>query len=103
MCSMRRTITVDGSSETNPDLASAIRSGQADCGIATRAAAKSAGLDFQPLLFENFDLVMRQRTYFRQPMQALMRFIAGDGRLMQRAADLTGYDVAQAGRIRYAG
>jgi putative molybdopterin biosynthesis protein len=87
---------------TGPDLASAIRSGQADCGIATRAAAKSASLDFQPLLFENFDLVMRQRTYFRQPMQALMRFIAGDGRLMQRAADLTGYDVAQAGKVRFA-
>jgi excisionase family DNA binding protein len=87
---------------TGPDLAAAVRSGQADCGIATRGAAKSAGLDFQPLLFENFDLVMRQRTYFRPPMQALMRFIAGDDRLKRRAIDLTGYDVGPAGNIRHA-
>ena len=60
---------------TGPDLAAAVRSGQADCGIATRAAAKSAGLDFEPLLFENFDLLMRQRSYFQPPMQALFGFI----------------------------
>jgi len=86
---------------TGPDLAAAVRSGQADCGIATCAAAKSAGLDFVPLLFENFDLVLRQRSYFQPPMQALMGFVSGP-RLRQRAADLTGYDVTPAGKIRYA-
>jgi excisionase family DNA binding protein len=86
---------------TGPDLATAVRSGKADCGIATRAAAKSAGLDFEPLLFENFDLVMRQRSYFQPPMQALIGLISGP-RLQERAADLTGYDVTPAGRIRYA-
>jgi excisionase family DNA binding protein len=86
---------------TGPDLAAAVRSGEADCGIATRAAAKSAGLDFEPLLWENFDLVMRQRSYFQPPMQALIGF-AGESRLRQRAADLTGYDVTPAGKIRYA-
>jgi putative molybdopterin biosynthesis protein len=86
---------------TGPDLAAAVRSGQADCGIATRAAAKSAGLDFQPLLWENFDLVMRQRSYFQPPMQALLGF-AGDRRLQVRAADLSGYDVTVAGKIRFA-
>ena len=50
---------------TGPDLAATIRAGHADCGIATRAAAKSAGLDFVPLLWESFDLLMRQRSYFR--------------------------------------
>jgi putative molybdopterin biosynthesis protein len=86
---------------TGPDLAAAVRSGQADCGIATRAAAKSAGLDFEPLLFENFDLLMRQRSYFQPPVQALISFI-GEGRSRLRAADLTGYDVTPAGKIRYA-
>ena len=73
---------------TGPDLAAAIRAGKADCGIATRAAAKSAGLDFVPLLWENFDLLMRQRSYFRPQMQALIGFL-GDNRLKQRAAELT--------------
>lgn len=86
---------------TGPDLAAAVRAGKADCGIATRAAAKSAGLDFVPLLWENFDLLMRQRSYFRPPIQALIGFL-GDKRLKQRAAELTGYDAAPAGQIRFA-
>ncbi len=86
---------------TGPDLAAAIRAGRADCGIATRAAAKSAGLDFVPLLWENFDLLMRQRSYFRPQMQALIGFL-GEKRLQQRAAELTGYDAAPAGHIRFA-
>jgi len=86
---------------TGPDLAAAIRAGNADCGIATRASAKSAGLDFVPLLWESFDLLMRQRSYFRSNMQALVRFL-GESRLTQRATELTGYDTASSGRIRYA-
>jgi len=86
---------------TGPDLAAAIRAGRADCGVATRAAAKSAGLDFVPLLWENFDLLMRQRSYFRPSIQALIGFI-GQKRLKQRAAELGGYDPAPAGQIRFA-
>ena len=86
---------------TGPDLAAAIRTGKADCGIATRAAAKSAGLDFVPLLWENFDLLMRQRSYFRPPIQALIGFI-GQKRLKQRAAELSGYDTMPAGQVRFA-
>jgi len=86
---------------TGPDLAAAIRAGKADCGVATRAAAASAGLDFVPLLWEHFDLLMRQRSYFRPSVQALIGFL-GERRLKQRAAELTGYDPTQAGRIRFA-
>jgi len=86
---------------TGPDLAAAIRTGKADCGIATRAAAKSAGLDFVPLLWENFDLLMRQRSYFRPQIQALIGFI-GQSRLKLRATELTGYDTTRAGQIRFA-
>ncbi len=86
---------------TGPDLAAAIRAGRADCGIAPRAAAKSAGLDFVPLLSENFDLLMRQRSYFRPSIQALIGFLR-QKRLKQRAAELTGYDPAPAGQIRFA-
>jgi excisionase family DNA binding protein len=92
---------VDPPCLTGPDLAAAIRAGNADCGVATRAAAKSAGLDFVPLLWEHFDLAMRQRTYFRPPMQALMKFL-GERRLRQRADELTGYDLSPAGEIRFA-
>jgi putative molybdopterin biosynthesis protein len=86
---------------TGPDLALAIRAGNADCGIATRAAAKAAGLDFVPLRWESFDLLMRQRSYFRPPLQALIGFLR-DMRLHQRATELTGYDTTPAGHIRFA-
>lgn len=86
---------------TGPDLAEVVRAGQADCGVATRAAARSAGLDFVPLVWENFDLAMRQRSYFRPPMQALLRFL-NEKRLRQRAEELTGYDPSPAGQIRFA-
>lgn len=86
---------------TGSDLAAAVRSGEVDCGIATRAAAAAAGLDFVPLLWENFDLLLRQRSYFRPPLQALIGFL-GAARLRQRATALTGYDVRAAGAIRYA-
>ncbi|NGX97370.1 MAG: solute-binding protein, partial [Candidatus Afipia apatlaquensis] len=85
---------------TGPDLATAIRAGEADCGIATRAAAKAAGLDFVPLLWENFDLVMRQRSYFKPALQALVGFFSRKP-LRQRATDLTGYDVSPAGTVRF--
>lgn len=86
---------------TGPDLAEMVRTGQADCGVATRAAAHAAGLDFVPLVWENFDLAMRQRSYFRPPMQALLRFL-NERRLRQRAEELTGYDPSPAGQIRFA-
>ena len=86
---------------TGPDLAAAIRAGSADCGIATRAAAKAAGLDFVTLTWESFDLLTRQRSYFRPALQALIRFLT-DKRLALRAGELAGYDLASAGQIRFA-
>jgi putative molybdopterin biosynthesis protein len=86
---------------TGPDLAATIRAGQADCGIATRAAAKSAGLDFVPQLCESFDLLMRQRSYFRPNMQALIGFLR-ESRFKQRAIEMSGYDTTSAGQIRFA-
>jgi putative molybdopterin biosynthesis protein len=85
---------------TGPDLATAIRTGRADCGIATRAAARAAGLEFVPLIWESFDLLMRQRTYFQSPLQALIRFLAEES-FTARAVELTGYDTSPAGQIRF--
>lgn len=86
---------------TGPDLAATVRSGGAACGIATRAAAKAGGLDFVPLVWEHFDLLMRQRSFFQPPMQALIKLLA-NARAREQAATLTGYDLATAGTIRFA-
>jgi excisionase family DNA binding protein len=84
---------------TGPDIAQAIRADRIDCGIATRSVAKSAGLDFLPVTWERFDLVMRQRDYFMKGPQALFDFMR-TSLLRDRAAELGGYDVSDTGAVR---
>jgi len=86
---------------TGPDIAQAIRSGHGDCGIATRAVATAAGLGFVPLCIEHFDLLMRQRDYFRPPLQTLLALLRQPG-FAQRARELGGLDVSAAGMVRWA-
>jgi putative molybdopterin biosynthesis protein len=85
---------------TGPDIAQAVRAGRADCGIATRAVARSANLDFSPFVWERFDLVLRQRAYFLRPQQVLFDFLRTPA-LRDRARELDGYDVAETGRVRW--
>ena len=85
---------------TGPDIAQAIRSQRADCGIATRSVARAAGLDFVPLTWEAFDLVLRQRDYFMPGPQALFGFMRG-GAFAERAAEFGGYDVTGSGSVRH--
>jgi putative molybdopterin biosynthesis protein len=84
---------------TGADIAQAVRSGRADCGVATRAVAQAAGLDFVPLTWERFDLALHQRDYFRPGLQALFKFVR-TAAFRDRAAELAGYDVSEAGDVR---
>jgi putative molybdopterin biosynthesis protein len=84
---------------TGTDIAQAVQAGRADCGIATRSAALAAGLDFLPLTWERFDLVMRQRDYFLPGLQRLWN-LARSAALRERAAELGGYDVGALGDVR---
>lgn len=93
-------MTVKPLAPTGADIAQAVRSGRADCGIATRSAALAAGLDFLPLLWERFDLVLRRRDYFLRGPQALFDF-ARSAVLPERAAELGGYDVDVIGDVRH--
>lgn len=86
---------------TGPDVAQAIRVGRADCGLAVRAVANAVGLGFVPITWERFDLMMRQRHFFRPQLQAFVRFLAGDG-FAAHAAEAGGYDIAGTGQIRFA-
>jgi len=91
---------LDQPSPTGPDIAQAIRSGRADCGIASRGVARAAGLDFMPLAWERFDLALRQRDHFLPPAQALFAFMRHPV-FAERARELGGYDVAAAGAVRH--
>lgn len=86
---------------TGPDIAQAIRAGHADTGIATRAVATAAGLDFLPLVTERFDILLRQRDSYRPPLQTFLDIIAKPA-FAARAAELGGLDVSKAGQVRWA-
>jgi excisionase family DNA binding protein len=92
--------TIKPTCPTGPDIAQAIRSQRADCGIATRSVARSAGLDFAPLAWEAFDLVLRQRDYFMPGPQALFSFMRSTA-FAEYAAELGGYDASASGSIRH--
>jgi excisionase family DNA binding protein len=84
---------------TGPDIAQAVRFGRADCGVATRSAAQTAGLDFVPLAWEYFDLALRQRDYFLPGPQALFAFMRTEA-FRERARELGGYDIGESGNVR---
>ena len=86
---------------TGPDIAQAIRAGHADAGVATRAVAMAAGLDFIPLVTERFDILMRQRDSYRPPLRTFLDIIAKP-LFAARAAELGGLDVTTTGTIRWA-
>ena len=84
------------------DVATAIRHGQADAGLAIEAAARLQGLDFIPLRWERFDLIVRRIEYFEAPLQALFAF-ARTAQFRERAASLGGYAVANTGGVVFNG
>lgn len=84
------------SSET--DIAVAVRKGKADAGLAIEAVAREQGLDFIPLQWERFDLVVRRVEYLEQPLQRLLAFTSNDV-FRERAELLGGYNVSNAGSV----
>lgn len=84
---------------TGEDLAFAIASGEADCGIATRAVAEQAALDFVPLVWEEFDLVIRRRTYFETAPQTFFAFLRSAA-FHDHARALGGYRTERTGEIK---
>jgi molybdate-binding protein len=85
---------------TGPDIAQAIHAGRADCGVATRSVAQAAALAFVPLVWERFDLVLRQRDYFMPGPQALFEFVRATP-FQERARELGGYDTDESGAVRH--
>ena len=85
---------------TGPDIAQAIRADHADAGIATRAVATAAGLDFIPLVTERFDILMRQRDSYRETLRTFLDIVKTPV-FAARAAELGGLDVSRAGQIRW--
>ena len=52
-------------------------------------------------MWERFDIAVRERDYFRSPLQAFFNFLRSDA-FATRAREFGGYDIADAGKVRHA-
>ena len=74
-----------------------VRTGDADCCIATRAAARVFGLDFIPLVSARYDLAIRRQHLDYPPVAALLDTLNRTG-FRRELEGLGGYDTSAAGR-----
>jgi putative molybdopterin biosynthesis protein len=94
--------TIDGYGEIafgHLSAAHAVLAGQADCCIATRAAAHTFGLDFVPLRSEQYDFVLHRETLRLSAVQAMFDALQRAA-LRRKLETLAGYDTSQTGVIR---
>lgn len=78
-------------------VAAAVAGGAADAGMAIRAAAEALGLDFVPVGYERYDLVIPASYWEDERVQVLVSFIRSE-EFRRRSRELPGYDFSQSGR-----
>jgi molybdate-binding protein/DNA-binding XRE family transcriptional regulator len=77
-------------------VAQMVAMGMGDVGVATRSAAASFGLHFEPLAEARFDLVFPATLAALAPVQALLDCLSS-ARFRQDIAGMTGYQTARTG------
>ncbi len=82
---------------THMAVAVAVLSGTVDVGLGIYAAAKALGLDFVPVVTEQYDLVIPSQYLDLKIIQILLTTI-GSETFKQRVADLGGYSTAMTGQ-----
>jgi putative molybdopterin biosynthesis protein len=83
---------------THLAVASAVKGGSADAGLGVLSAARALGLDFVPLLNEQYDLVIPKVHYESELLQPLLALLH-DSDFQQEVNDLGGYDTSNMGNI----
>lgn len=81
------------------DVGLEILSGRADAGPAIRAVAKLLDIDFIPLRWERFDLMISKERFFDEGIQRFLG-ILHETRFQQTASrEFAGYDVSSSGQM----
>lgn len=94
-----RSLNVVSVEPSERQAASLLARNRADCAPGVAAAAAEFGLDFIPLWWEAFDLVLPKAVIFRQLFQQLLEIFRESG-LQEAATALGGYDLSDLGRQR---
>jgi putative molybdopterin biosynthesis protein len=84
---------------THLAVAAAVASGQAEAGFGIQAAAAEMGLDFVPLVVEDYFLVCDKATLEGSAARSVLRALASQA-WRDALAALPGYDAHDAGTVR---
>jgi putative molybdopterin biosynthesis protein len=82
---------------THMSVAIAVASGAADAGLGILAAARALGLDFIPVVTEQYELVIPEKFFGLPAMRSLMDII-GSREFSRRVEALGGYSTARTGK-----
>jgi putative molybdopterin biosynthesis protein len=82
------------------DAGVAIVGGQADAAPAIRAVAGLLDLDFIPLRWERFDLLVRRQHFFERGIQKFLGILES-AEFKDLAATFTGYDISLSGKMLF--
>ena len=80
-----------------------VQSGTAEMGIGVYSAAKSTNLDFKPIGYERYELVIREDLYLNDPRIAQIVSLIQSPVFSAKLMELGGYDISETGSIRYTG
>jgi molybdate-binding protein len=89
---------IDGpDAATHLEVAMAVATGQAEAGLAVRAAATALGLAFTPVIWEDFDIVLSGDDL--PVAESLIEALRATA-VRESVSELGGYDLARSGTVR---
>jgi excisionase family DNA binding protein len=84
------------------DLGLEILAGRADAGPGIKTVAGLLGLDFLPLHWERFDLLINKERFFEPSIQDFLNILQSED-FRELACTLSGYDLSLSGKMLYPG
>lgn len=99
---LQDTIRMRPVARSEADAVLDVATGASDATFGLEALASQHHLGFVPLIEERFDLLVSRRAYFDPPMQRFLSFLK-TAQFSEHAAALAGYDVSEAGTVRWNG
>ncbi|MEZ0576785.1 helix-turn-helix transcriptional regulator [Halodesulfovibrio aestuarii] len=84
------------------DVGFEVISGNADAGLGIRAVAQALQLDFIPVQWERYDLIIPKSHYFDKNIQAFISLLR-DPQIITHAEKLGGYDLTRSTSVIYPG
>ena len=82
------------------DIGLEILSGRADAGPGIRPVASLLGLDFLPLRWERYDLLISRERFFEPGVQFFQALLHEDA-FLEISQNLDGYDISERGKMRF--